>query len=257
MLNARSFQHCPITYLDIPKVDVIYSWALTEIRVDKLYLPQVWKIEDNVFSEGSINFLPNTDVYDIYMPNIMNIGRNFLSGMRRGVVPLPYKFLLENPDAYLKGIVEKPVQWVDKSRKEVVCIHLEWTAANVYRRENMFIEIRILQRYSYSERKNILKNIIESIKKYFGNITVYGTDHSYISELPYIWQKLRVDYDTYEKQKKAKEFENNLCSLLGRNGACTIDNNNTLRTAVMVYKGSGGSSDNRVTGRMMMMSLKF
>ena len=284
MLTTRSFQHCPITYLRIPKVDVIYSWALTKIRVDKLYLPDVWKIHDNVFSEGSINFLPNTDVpntdvYDIYMPKIRNIGRNFLSGMRRGVVPLPYEFLLENPDAYLKGIVGKPVQWVDKSRKEVVCIQLEC----IWDNGRLIVFVKILNRYDRNDMQTypvgnrptfkIIYTITDIMEKYFGQKIVIGNTLGPPRDVDVQYSIKKLEVTT--ERTKAINFREDMCKLIGKDGACKIDEqtlitkimsskkqvNSTLSawTAVMVYKGSGGSSswdnNNRVTG--MMMSLKF
>ena len=337
--------------MSLPKVKWIYDDALNRAKLEKLELPEVREIGKNFLNEGFVDFTPGTNVYDIHWPKIRTLGDGFLSGMQRGVVPLPYEFLLENPDAYLKGIGRKPVQWVDKFRNEVVCIQLQcreannytgsstttqtlktWLAidskifcrsfdgfdstdpnlmekeytyneymigrsgctitpkspeqtrlanetretlnikkysfstleeeeeeiGNTHQRENMYIQISILQRYLKDE--NILNNIIESIKKYFGNIAVLGPAKSYTDDLPYIWQKLRVDYDTDERKKKANEFKTNLCSLLGKGRTCTIypkSNTRNAWTAVMVYKeGGGSSSDNRVTGRMM-MSLKF
>ena len=252
-----------ITKLSLPKVKWIYDDALNRAKLEKLELPEVREIGKNFLNEGFVDFIPGTKVYDIHWPKIRKLGRGFLSGMQGGVVPLPYEFLLENPDAYLKGIGGKPVQWVDKFRNEVVCIQLKWVFPS---ESSLNLHWKVLNRYHQpiSIVKAIKKTILDYLSKGH-KVSTDSRDHEISTrsdKLPYFIQNLNI---SVKGKIDPETFRKKICSLLGRDGACKVESNllgiysnENLWTAVMVYKGSGGSSswdNNTVTG--MMMSLKF
>jgi len=248
-----------ITKLSLPKVKWIFDDALNRAKLEKLELPEVREIGKNFLNEGSIDFLAGTDVYDIHWPKIRKLGRGFLSGMQGGVVPLPYEFLLENPYAYLDGIDGKPVQWVDKTMKEVVCIQLDWVFAS----ESLHLHINVLNRYHQplGILKAIKKTILDDLRKTYGE--TYGGNNRRDPEvstrsdtLPYFFQTLFI---SVKGKIDPEKFGEDMCSLLGKKRACKLERvTEDTWNALMVYKGSGGSSsDNNRVDRMMMMSLKF
>lgn len=77
-------------------------------------------------------------------------------------------------------------------------------------------------------------------------------------KLPYFIQTLNISVKGKIDREK---FGEDMCKLIGRDGACKLESTSSTRNtwnAVMVYKGSGGSSSGDVLNKhMMMMSLKF
>ena len=261
-IGNNVFEGCNVTELNLPAVEKIGDDVLTVAKLKTLELPKVKEIGENFLNKGSIGFMNaegRTNVYDIHWPKIRKLGRGFLGESKSGVVPLPYEFLLENPDAYLDGIGGKPVQWVDETRKEVVCISLDWLFLSYS--ESLRLHINVLNRYHQpiSIVKAIKKTILDDLRK--GHKVYTDRRDPELStrrdKLPYFIQQLHI---TVKGKIDPETFREKICSLLGRDGACMGKlerNTRNAWNAVMVYKGSGGSSSDNNTVTGMMMSLKF
>ena len=263
-IGNNVFQYFPVTELNLPAVEKIGDDVLTVAKLKTLELPEVKEIGENFLNDSLaiIGFIKGTNVYDIHWPKIRKLGRGFLGESKSGVVPLPYEFLLENPDAYFYGVGKKHVQWVDKTRKEVVCIHLDWVFAS---ESSLSLQVNVLNRYhqTISIVKAIKKTILDYLRKTYGE--TYGSKNSRDPEisirsdkLPYFIQTLNISVKGKIDREK---FGEDMRKLIGKDGACKIYPTSSTRNmwnAVMVYKGSGGSSSGNVFNKsMMMMSLKF
>ena len=260
-IGNNVFQYFPVTELNLPAVEKIGDDVLTVAKLKTLELPKVKEIGENFLNDSFaiIGFIKGTKVYDIHWPKIRKLGRGFLGESKSGVVPLPYEFLLENPDAYFYGVGKKHVQWVDKTRKEVVCIQLKWVFAS---ESSLNLHVNVLNRYHQpiSIVKAIKKTILDYLSK--GHKVYPDRRDPEIStrkdRLSYFKQQLNISVKGKIDREK---FGEDMCKLIGRDGACKIYPTSSTRNswnAVMVYKGSGGSSSGGVLNKgMMMMSLKF
>ena len=106
-IGNNVFEGSKVTELNLPAVEKIGDDVLTVAKLKTLELPEVKEIGENFLNKGSIGFMNaegRTNVYDIHWPKIRKLGRGFLGESKSGVVPLPYEFLLENPDAYFYGV---------------------------------------------------------------------------------------------------------------------------------------------------------
>tara|TARA_B100001093_G_scaffold520341_2_gene614858 strand:- start:3033 stop:5366 length:2334 start_codon:yes stop_codon:yes gene_type:complete len=258
-IGNNVFEKSKVTELNLPAVEKIGDDVLTVAKLKTLELPEVKEIGANFLNKGSIGFMNaegRTNVYDIHWPKIRKLGRGFLGESKSGVVPLPYEFLFENPDAYFYGIGGKPVQWVDKTRKEVVCIQLKWVFAS---ESSLNLHVNVLNRYH--QPISIVKAIKKTILDYLSKGHKVYTDRrdpeviTRKDRLSYFKQQLNI---SVKGKIDREEFGEDMCELIGKDGACKLESNtrNTWN-AVMVYKGSGGSSSDNNTVTGMMMSLKF
>ena len=142
-----------------------------------------------------------------------------------------------------------------------IAIHLDWVFAS---ESSLSLQVNVLKRDNQhtSIVKAIKKTILDYLRKTYGE--TYGSKNSRDPEfssrsdkLPYFIQTLNISVKGKIDREK---FGEDMCKLIGRDGACKLESTSSTRNswnAVMVYKGSGGSSSGNVLKSMMMMSLKF